>query len=107
MSGVPKFFRLQLFRNWRIIGAINLVFWPIVGGLTIMKLILPKEDERPVSGVESERIRKMLDDVYKKSAEQKIEDAIKTLGLFMDPSKVNPAAVVPASGLPADGKDQK
>lgn len=107
MPVVPKFIRTQLFRHWRLIGAVNLVFWPIVGGLTLMKLILPKDDTRPVSNIESERIRKMLEDVYTKSAQQKIDDALKALGLFMDPANASansspaarPSNVAPTSGI--------
>jgi hypothetical protein len=66
----------------RIVTAINMIFWPIVGGMVIMNFVLPKEITAGTSNHESERIRKMLDDVYKKTPREKIEDAMKTLGLM-------------------------
>lgn len=47
-----------------------------------MNFVLPKELTTGANSQESERIRKMLDDVYKKTPREKIEDAMKTLGLM-------------------------
>lgn len=79
-----KYIKDKIFRNWRVIGAVNLIFWPILG-IAAMKFVLPKEKIGPNDVSEVDRIKKMLDDVYKKSAQEKMEDAWEKLSAIFKP----------------------
>ena len=58
-----------------------MVFWPLIGIAAINKLVFSSKGAQGTGSPETERIQKLLDDVYKKSGKEKIEDAMKLLGL--------------------------